>query len=336
MGCWNGTCGLTELPIVEGTDIFVFPVVESYRDSFCYSTALYRPSILPFRAKYNDYGAGEDCTGVALPYLMEGIREQLVELELGENEYHDIAVKRDGFDVDMFFEACHEKRLMFKNPLRAYDGESKTKDVFFTMIRKDVIDRLWNEWTFDMYKMKDIPVPEGFETDNYYFKNITYAKLAELIPEYMEACSANAIDLKEDMFLKAKDGLNEEELVKFNRAVASIKYRTFFDDRDLHILSDIYSHAFGSSGWADGGFSDIADIRDIIVDEYMNGNKEVAYSLMREAMIGSMVKSFMESTRKVWLPVMHQGSQSEEYNEYRLLTKIIEGVIDERESDTDI
>ena len=77
MGSWNGTCGLTELPIISGTDIFVFPVVESYTDSFCYSSALYRPSVLPFRAKYNDYGAGEDCTGIALPFLMEGIANQL-------------------------------------------------------------------------------------------------------------------------------------------------------------------------------------------------------------------------------------------------------------------
>jgi hypothetical protein len=54
MGCWNGTCGLSGLPIFHGTEMYVFPIVESYRDSFCYSTALYRPSVLPFRAEYND------------------------------------------------------------------------------------------------------------------------------------------------------------------------------------------------------------------------------------------------------------------------------------------
>jgi hypothetical protein len=331
MGSWNGTCGLTELPIISGTDIFVFPIVESYRDSFCYSSALYRSSVLSFRAKYNDYGAGENCTGVALPHLIEGIREQLVELEVGENQYHDIAVKREGFDVDMFFEACHEKRLMFTNPLRGYEGQSKTKDVFFTMIRKDAVDRLWNEWTFDMYKRKEVPIPDGFETDKYYFKNVTYAKLAELIPEYMAVCAS---ELKEFTSIQPKDNLSEEELAKFKRAVASIKYRGFFGPRFSHILGDIFGHAFGD-GYSDGGFANIADVRDTIIVEYMEGDKEVAYALMREAMIGSMVNSFMESTRKVWLPVMHQGSQSEEYAEYKLLNKITADIIKEREREYD-
>jgi len=44
-----------------------------------------------------------------------------------------------------------------------------------------------------------------------------------------------------------------------------------------------------------------------------------------------MVSSFMEATRKVWLPVMHQGSQSEEYNEYRLMNKITTDVMNARE-----
>jgi len=186
MGCWNGTCGLSGLPIIHGEEMYVFPIVESYRDSFCYSTALYRPSVVPFRAEYNDYGAGEKCSGPALELLIDGIREKLVEMEVGENQYHDIAVKREGFDVDMFFEACHEKRLRFVNPMRGYKDQPQTKDVFFTMVRKDVVDRLWNEWTFDMWKGSDGDVPDGFESDQYYIKNVTYAKLAELIPEYME------------------------------------------------------------------------------------------------------------------------------------------------------
>lgn len=130
MGCWNGTCGLTNLPIVHGDEMYVFPIVESYRNSFCYSTALYRPSVLPFRAEYDDYGSGEKCGGVGLELLMEGIKHNLVEMEVGENQYHDIAVKREGFNVDTFFEVCHKKRLRFQNPMRHYPKRPQTKDVF--------------------------------------------------------------------------------------------------------------------------------------------------------------------------------------------------------------
>jgi hypothetical protein len=331
MGCWNATCGLTSLPIISGEEVYVFPIVESYRADFCYSTALYNPVIIPFRAKYNDYGGGEECSGVALDLIVEGIRKNLIELEVGENQYHDIAVKREGFDVDTFFEVVHEKRLRVLNPLRAYPDQPKHKEVFFTMIRKDVVDRLWNEWTFDMWKGKDITVPEGFKTDDYYFKNVTYAKLAELIPDYMEFCdakespSSDAVNkiIKDD----DADALNKRLLLR-----GIFKRQYFFEGSRDHMLSDIFGHAFGT-GYAGGGFAHIVNFSNPILDKYFSGDKEGAYELMREALLGKMVNSFMEATRKVWLPVMHQGSQSEEYDEYRLLNKISTDVMNAREKE---
>jgi len=325
MGCWNGTCGLSGLPIIHGEEMYVFPIVESYRDSFCYSTALYRPSVVPFRAEYNDYGAGEKCSGPALELIIDGIREKLVEMEVGENQYHDIAVKREGFDADMFFEACHKKRLRFVNPMRGYEGEAQTKDVFFTMVRKDVVDRLWNEWSFDMWKGSDGDVPDGFESDQYYIKNVTYAKLAELIPQYMEQMAG-----KDSPYKKALEGIDDES--KLERMKDFYLRYAFFEGHREHILSGSFGHAFGS-GYAGGGFASIGNIKDKIIDEYLEGNKEVAYELMRECLVGIMVNSFMESTRKVWLPPMHQGSQSEEYKEYRLMNVITNDIMDARQKE---
>ena len=332
MGCWNGTCGLSGLPIIHGNEMYVFPIMESYRDSFCYSTALYRPSVMPFRAEYNDYGAGENCGGVGLEILMEGIRSKLVEMEVGENQYHDIAVKREGFDVDVFFEACHEKRLRFVNPMRGYDGEAQTKDVFFTMVRKDVVDRLWNEWSFDKWKGSNGSVPDGFESDQYYIKNVTYAKMADFIPEYMEK-QFDALQEK----IKPYKMTGDEKKDALSKAMISTEIRCFFKtpyDERGNILSGLFDHMFGE-GYAGGGFSSIGDVNVSIISEYMKGNKETAYALMRECLVGYMVNSFMESTRKVWLPPMHQGSQSEEYKEYRLMNVITNDIMNEREKEYD-
>ena len=327
MGCWNGTCGLSGLPIIEGEEMYVFPIVESYRDSFCYSTALYRPSVVPFRAEYNDYGAGEKCSGPALEILMAGIRENLVEMEVGENKYRDTAVKREGFDVDKFFEACHKNRLRFMNPMRAYEGQPQTKDVFFTMVRKDVADRLWNDWTFDMWKGSDGVVPEGFGSDQYYIKDVTYARLAELIPDYMEQMLH-----KKSPYIKALETCEDDKSRKLMRDYY-IRYRFF--DKNEHILSSAFAHAFGSN-YAGGGFSQISKVKEKILDEYLDGDKEVAYALMREALIGIMVNWFMEHTRKVWLPPMHQGSQSECYDEYRLMNRITTDVVKARQNMLDL
>lgn len=94
MGCWNGTCGFTNLPILDGRDIYVFPIVENHGSSFCYTNALYRPTAIPFRAVYNDYGGGIDSCGTGIDIIMEWIREHLVEMDVGENRFHDIEVKK--------------------------------------------------------------------------------------------------------------------------------------------------------------------------------------------------------------------------------------------------
>lgn len=332
MGCWNGTCGLSGLPIIEGEEIYVFPIVEGYSNSFCYATALYSPMIIPFRAKYNDYGAGEDCSGIGLDLIINSLKKDLIEMDLGENKYHDIPVKRENFDVDAFFEIVHKKRLAIDNPLKGYPDQKKTRDVFFTMVRKDVVDRLWNEWTFDQYKMKDDIIPEGFETDKYYIKNITYAKLAELIPNFMEFCSNKGIS---SLISKADSIIKEDDLDAENKREILRDHFTkhyFFSGSRNHMLSDTFGHVF-SSDYASGKFENSHRFKEEILNKYFNNDKEGAYALMHEALIGIMVNSFMESTRKIWTPVMHQGSQSEEYAEYRLMNKITNDVMKARESE---
>ena len=335
MGSWNGTCGLSGLPIISGEEIYVFPIIEGYSGSFCYATALYNPMIIPFRAKYNDYGAGEECAGPALDMIINNIKSELIELQVGENEYHDIAVKREGFDAEKFFEVVHKKRLRVSNPLKAYPDQKKHRNIFFTMVRKDVVDRLWNEWTFDHYKMKDTIIPEGFETDKYYIKNITYAKLAEQIPNFMEFCSNYennklVAKISTDIDKTIKDEDPDAELKRKKLEEFYVKYYFFSGSRD-HILSDTFGHVF-SSDYASGKFENSHIFKEKILSKYFDGDKEGAYELMCETLVGIMINSFMECTRKVWLPVMHQGSQSEEYTEYKLMNKIMTDVMKARES----
>jgi hypothetical protein len=317
MGCWNGTCGLSGLPITHGTEMYVFPIVESYRDSFCYSTALYRPSVLPFRAEYNDYGAGENCSGIGLDLLIAGIRDRLVEMDVGENQYHDIAVKSEGFDVDQFFEACHKRRLEFKNPMRSYKGYSDTLAVFFTMVRKDIADRLWAEWKFDIWKPVGIKeTPTGFESDQYYIKGVTYARLAETVEEYMQQRQTELAENTKDLTQDSKDFF-----------VSHLFFQQPYEEQD-HILCGTMSRIFGDV--SEGGFAGFFDLKNKVLEEYLKGNTKYACDLIRECLLGHMVNSFMESTRKVWLPPMHQGSQSECLDEYRLMNRLVDDAIAER------
>lgn len=88
MGCWNKTCGLSNLHIFGSDPVYVF-VLESERDdSNCYTTSLFKPLLLPFESEYNDYGGGEDSGVPAFDLIMTSLKDQLVELEIGDNQYH--------------------------------------------------------------------------------------------------------------------------------------------------------------------------------------------------------------------------------------------------------
>ena len=63
MGCWNETCGLTQLSITEGTPVKYFILVaQEIKDpqATCYSTDWFSPITLPLTGNYNDYGSIED------------------------------------------------------------------------------------------------------------------------------------------------------------------------------------------------------------------------------------------------------------------------------------
>jgi hypothetical protein len=54
--------------------------------------------------------------------------------------------------------------------------------------------------------------------------------------------------------------------------------------------------------------------------------------LLRVTLLGCMVNDMMNSTRKIWLPAMHMGSQSEDYDAYRILNTVVTDVINAREA----
>ena len=310
MGSWNNTCGLTNLPIHSGEKVYVFPIRErdlsNYR-SHCYSTALYQPVLIPFVADYNDYGAGENCSGVALDLTMEELRRELIEMEVGENQYHDIEVKRDGFDDGKFFEAVHEDRLFVKG------WGTSNRPVYFTMVRKDVADRMWNEWTFDLWKGSKGIVPDGFDSDQYYIKNVTYAKMSTLVSKYLA-------ELSDKLKVLSKDEMLVDRYI----------HRSLLMRDDLaanYLLEGIFRTFENYDFW------DLLNAKECVIKYIEADQLDKAEQFIHTLMIGCMVNSMMESTRRVWLPVMHMGSQSEEHAEYRLLHKLANDVIDARDAE---
>jgi hypothetical protein len=120
MGSWDACCGISKLPIRVGdpvVDFFLGEVVRfSDRGFICYPNDLWTPLTIQTYGDYDDYGNIAADTGWQTDYVTHVLREYLVELEQGENEYHDIAVKRDQMDYDYAQNAIHEGRLFVAKP----------------------------------------------------------------------------------------------------------------------------------------------------------------------------------------------------------------------------
>jgi hypothetical protein len=308
MGSWNKTCGLSNLPIHSGEKAYVF-VLEKQQldDSHCYSTHLYAPCLLPFETTYNDYGGGEDSTGIGFPIIMESIKNNLNEIEAGENKYHDIAVTKDKFDEALFFEAVHEGRLQKHNPY-ALDEDDHTK-LEFVMFRKDIVDTILEKHYMEKY-VGDGKGTHGYGNNyiRYYFKDI----VADILPMIQEI----------------------SEMVAEDKELATFKLLSSFESMFK------YDHPNLAATWLRGDTYRYCNL--IRINEYLFNLFEQEGPLperilqleeiLTESLKGRFIDAFMEMSRKSWIPAGHEGSQGDEQRPYRSLISATLEVLDRRKA----
>jgi hypothetical protein len=296
MGCWNKTCGLSNLHIYAGTPVYVFVLEENkHKDDHCYATSLYSPLLLPFESVYNDYGGGESSSGPGFEMIMEGIRKLLIEMPAGENKYHDIAVSRDGFGEEQFFDAVHENRM---NISYRRDFSDPTP-VQFTMFRRDIVDDILENRLIEEY-VGNGKGTGGYDNNYIYytFKDI----VADIKPLFKE--------LKEKIASLETEGV--PDAVMFSMC-GGLEY--LFD----------YNHPNKAAKWFRSDtyrYSTIVDMRKVLSDTIKVGTNE-AYDkleiILTEYLKGKFIDGFMHAARKTWIPGGHEGSQNDSGDALRIL-----------------
>jgi hypothetical protein len=165
MGCWNDTCFVTNLPVFAGDPVEVlFLRADPVSDSFCYPNDSWTPYSFTFHGKYDDYGGVEDCEGVALPYLVEAIQENLVEMDANTREYSpgnisvlNEAVEKEGLTIGKILDYESEGRLKVykwedaKSKLgKRLAQDKETCMVKHVVIHKKVYDMMVGEFEWEM------------------------------------------------------------------------------------------------------------------------------------------------------------------------------------------
>lgn len=123
MGCWNETCGVSQLPIVAGKKVKAFLITESkYEDNIrgsgtCYPMDYFVPFFLPVSASYNDYGSVEKIqTDWNSVYMLHAFREWLKDGTI-ENLGDDAEINNPGIShfstLDDVFDCVERGALLY-------------------------------------------------------------------------------------------------------------------------------------------------------------------------------------------------------------------------------
>ena len=298
MGCWNQTCGLSQLHIKSGQDVMVVALVKNNGyDSLCYTTPFWAPVMMPFYAKYNDYGGGEDCTGIGLNIVMTAIKEELIELPQGANQYHDIAVKKEGFDDEVFFEAVHEGRLFVKGL-----HERQRQHVEFVMLHMGVVNHILENRKIERYVGQNNGTT-GWDNAyvEYSFKDVL-ADLPACVNQMFEQYADESNPLRYYEPLRSLRSMNDREGNQVNHAASLLSM-------------DEYR------------FSGLVRVN-FLVDDYLKANDRAGLTeLLAENLKALWIDSFMLSTRKFWSPQAGAGSQQQEPEGYELLIGAMQNVL---------
>lgn len=320
MGCWNKTCGLSNLHIHAGEKVYTFILEKTSSaigDDHCYSTHLYRPILIPFYSEYDDYGSGENNHGIGLNVIIESIKKQLIEQEVGENEYHDISVKKDTFDESALFESIRESRLYVKNYWERFDKIPGTQ-IDMVMMKKSVVNSILTNYKVGQYKNG------GYE---YY----TFGDVVQEIDTIIEKVKQDIKDTNDKI-------AHFSEIDSDTESVESLKDTYFSLIRSKYYLRGIGGENEMKIGnyflYADEyKFSTTVSIVETFFDFMINNQIQEAKEFLADFLKGCFIAHFMEHTRRSWIPQCGEGSQNTELEGHKLLAQTVLEIAEKEEQE---
>lgn len=297
MGCWNGSCAMTGLPVHHGDPVRVFLLVErEFHGSHCYNDAYWAPMHYHFKGEYNDYGAVEECTGEMIPFILDIIKRNLVEMEQGDNEYHDIPVKADEMDLELLFEADHEHRLKLKSPYRGFGGKTEFS----------VSHIIIHEYVFQQ-------MLDRFQLDTWNNGEIKYADIVAEGMKYIESQKGQAKPIEEKlvtMFIDA--GKTREEAIEMCHILQDMKSETVFNSNYNLIGMVQGAPQYGSYT------KPLYDLSQAV----NAGEYEHAAVLVEQIAAAIIMYAYMAHSRRMWTPMSGAGSQDSSTTAHTLMADI--------------
>lgn len=167
MGSFNVTDALTRKNIRPSQKCKVIFLVENQLDNFTSVCHTHMPLLdHAFSCTYNDYGqfVFDSSEESRLELLRVIILQHLIEFEEGENEYHDIPVLKETFDVNKIFDYIIENRLFVE---RSFTDKSnpthltkKNLKVSYAAIDSEFYEYMLDNGKYEFFNSEPVSIRE--------------------------------------------------------------------------------------------------------------------------------------------------------------------------------
>jgi hypothetical protein len=301
MGSWNTTCMISNLPILWGDKVKLFflsygtePLAGS---SFCYANGMLTPAFLAISAKYSDYGSVEEIVeDWNYNLIVKAFKERYKKIKVQEEKVLEDFTLLDIIKGIERTTAYTDGLLIMRNKgiMQPEDTDFQKSELCFVMIRQDVWDGICAEHKGEFRNPNDIERAEGK-----YFISA------------QESCRKK-FD-KSMSSLKKIEEINElvhQETDSKKRIELMVEGNMLSDDL-------IFKERGEQGGLTLGRFLYLDYLREQEFD------KEAVFKAWSEHRI---IHDFLECTRKSWMIPQGAGSQSQNWNSYQMLNKLVDKI----------
>lgn len=318
MGCWNKTCGISQLPIFAGDKTVNFIIIEQTpfesdsptNNHPSYSSAYWNIIPLPFYGEYNDYGWQDDSEGQQWKYELlhkqfgERVKLSQEGVKEGESKYtrYDGAEKNPFKDNKSLGDAIHGNLCTItpyitRNP--------KGAAISSIMISKATFDELTESFTSGPRWEKDEIVVSKTEM-------VEYAeKIKSVVGQYTRRQS----ELEQKMSGGTSDSDDKDEKIK--ELLEELRELQVFSGVGMFAMEekvltslgiakeDRYYHPavwfwnwFSANGGSEHGYDQVSFLRDTRMD------------IPAQELVDAFAFQYvMDGLRKQIIPQGHEGSQ---------------------------
>jgi hypothetical protein len=334
MGCWNGTCGLSQLPITYDKKIKIVVIKNNINfpeaSGFCYSQGYASPFSFIFEGRYNDYGSAYDIIDneaiklfriMFFAYLEEG------KIKIEPDKYHDREMNIIDGDYtnisnEELLKIIERDRVYYLTNYYDYETNTLKKSftnlgLFFVLdeIYENVLNGLLEDEYFNLSNIdKDCQSAVSF-----LFKN----------PKFDELSTSDFLQIKSQIstFLSEKLFRNALGLSKILRNELEDSFSSPWQSKQIPKVQKWYNSVYRIAGNQEGSDMKIFDIYHHILLGTFSEEKYDEYVIMLKKFL--ILLNMISSLRKSWSSQSGKGGQDFDFQVYQGLIDGMQEIIND-------